>query len=156
MSNAMVEPAIIAFLCGVALVIAIADYRKMIIPDDINAALALTGFMVSVFVFQHDWLWIVGSAIAVFLLFVAFAEIYRRLRGVSGLGLGDIKFLTAASTWIGTAGLPWLLMFACIGGLAHVLVRHFFGYEIARATRIPFGPYLSVALVLVWSLKLAV
>jgi leader peptidase (prepilin peptidase) / N-methyltransferase len=152
----MIEPAIIAFLCGVTLVIAIADCRKMIIPDGINAALAVAGFVVSVLVFQQDWRWVMGFAIAVFLMFVAFAEIYRRMRGASGIGMGDIKFLAAASTWVGAAGLPWLVLFACIGGLIHVLIRYFAGYEMARTTRIPFGPYLSMALVLVWSFKLAV
>jgi leader peptidase (prepilin peptidase)/N-methyltransferase len=153
---AMIESAIIAFLCGVALVIAVADYCKMIIPDGINAALAGAGVYVSVFAFQQDWRWVIWSAVAVFLIFTGFAQIYQRARGVSGLGMGDIKFLTAASTWVGFTGLPWLLLFACIGGLAHVLARHFTGYEVARATRIPFGPYLSMALVLVWSLKLAI
>jgi leader peptidase (prepilin peptidase) / N-methyltransferase len=152
----MIEPAIIAFLCAVALMIAFADYRKMIIPDGINAALAAAGIMVSVSVFQQDWRSVIGSAVVVFLMFATFGQIYMRLRGVAGLGMGDIKFLTAASTWVGLTGLPWLVLFACIGGLVHVLARHFAGYEMAPATRIPFGPYLSMALVLVWSFRLAV
>jgi leader peptidase (prepilin peptidase) / N-methyltransferase len=152
----VIEPVIIAFLFGVSLWIAIADYRMMIIPDGINATLAVVGIIVSVFAFQQDWRWVIGSAIAVFLGFIAFASAYQRTRGISGLGMGDIKFLAAASTWVGLAGLPWLLLFACIGGLTHVIARQFAGFETARATRIPFGPYLSMALILVWSFKLAV
>lgn len=152
MTNALV----IAFLGGIAAIICVTDFRKMIIPDWVNALLAATGSIVAVIVFKQDWKIVLGAAALTGLLFMALAETYRRLSGVSGLGMGDIKFLAAASTWIGAAGLPWLLMFACIGGLAHVLVRHFAGHDLQRVSRIPFGPYLSSGLVLVWTFGLSV
>jgi leader peptidase (prepilin peptidase) / N-methyltransferase len=148
--------AIIIFLGFVTLTICLTDFRTMIIPDWINATVAVTGAAASIFLFKQDWFVVAGVAAATGVLFMALAKSYQQARGVSGLGMGDIKFLTAASTWVGISGLPWLILFACIGALAHVLVRQFAGHEIARFTRIPFGPYLSVALVLVWSLKLAV
>lgn len=147
---------IIAFLGTMSLVICIADFRKMIIPDWANALLAVAGVAVSVFMFKQDWRFVIVSAVATGLVFMTLAETYRRLRGVSGLGMGDVKFISAASTWIGWAGLPWLLLLACIGGLAHILVRHLAGHQMERMTRIPFGPYLSIGLVMVWCLGLSI
>jgi leader peptidase (prepilin peptidase) / N-methyltransferase len=151
----MLNKMFLVFLITIALLICVTDFRKMIIPDWINALLAATGAIVSVFVFRQNWTVVLGAAVLTGLSFMTVAGAYRGLRGVSGLGMGDIKFLAAASTWIGVAGLPWLLLFACIGGLAHVLVRHLAGHEMERMTRIPFGPYLSAGLVLVWSLGLS-
>lgn len=153
--NAVLNAAIAAFLVCTTLVICLTDFRKMIIPDWINALLAVAGATISIFAFQQHWFVVLGAAVATGLLFMALAKIYHRLRGFSGLGMGDIKFLAAASTWIGAAGLPWLLLFACVAGLIHVLVRQVAGQEVDRLTRIPFGPYLSGGLVLVWSLGLS-
>jgi leader peptidase (prepilin peptidase) / N-methyltransferase len=152
----MINGAIVAFLVSVAAVICLTDFRKMIIPDWLNALLAVTGAAVSVFLFKQDWLVVIGSAAATGLLFLTIATGYQRLRGIPGLGMGDIKFLAAASTWVGWAGVPWLLLFACMGGLGHVLLRQTAGHQVERTTRIPFGPYLSMSLLMVWSLGLSI
>jgi leader peptidase (prepilin peptidase) / N-methyltransferase len=155
-SDVMIHGALIAFLGVIAAVICWVDFRKMIIPDWTNGLPAVTGFLVSVFLFKQSWHVVLGAAVVTGFLFTALAATYRRLRAVSGLGMGDIKFIAAASTWVGWGGLPWRVLLACIGGLAHVIVRHLAGHDMHAMTRIPFGPYLSVGLITVWSLGLSI
>ena len=98
--GAVTNGLIAAFLGGIAAVICVTDFSKMIIPDWINAVLAVMGAAVSILVFKQDWFVVLGTAAFTGVFFIVLAESYRRLRGVSGLGMGDVKFLAAASTWI--------------------------------------------------------
>ena len=60
--------------------------------------------------------------------------------------MGDVKFIGAASIWIGFVGLPMMILIASVSGLTLVLLRNLVGYPTSQTTRLPFGPHLAVGL----------
>lgn len=88
-----------------------------------------------------------GAAVGYGLIW-SVATLYRRLRGIEGLGLGDAKLLAAAGAWVGVTGLPSVLLWACAGGLLHALARS--GGALHGGLAIPFGPALALGFWITW------
>jgi leader peptidase (prepilin peptidase)/N-methyltransferase len=132
-------------ICGT---IAVIDLRHGIIPDWLNLAIAILGLADVV---------IVDGAVAALAslatgglfgaLFWLLQRLYFRLRNVAGLGLGDVKFLAAATIWVGVAGVPILIVIAAIAALGVVGSLQLAGHEMKRQTSIPFGPFLALGLI---------
>ena len=79
------------------------------------------------------------------------AAVYRRVRGRSGLGLGDAKLLGAGGAAIGLQALGPCLLLAALLGIALAIVRH--GRGARGASAIPFGPALALAIFTSWLLQ---
>jgi leader peptidase (prepilin peptidase)/N-methyltransferase len=90
------------------------------------------------------------GALAGGLGFALIAWLYRRLRGREGLGLGDAKLLAAGGAWLGWQALPSVVTLAALAALAVALAGARTGGKIAATTRIAFGPYLALAIWVVW------
>ena len=132
------------------LTLAAIDWRTGLLPDALTLPLALTGLAVAWLVDRDALLGHAFGAVAGFAGFWALSEIYRRLRGRDGLGLGDAKLLAASGAWLGWEALPSVILFAAIVGLALVLVQGFRGKPVEAASRIAFGPTLAAATWIVW------
>jgi leader peptidase (prepilin peptidase)/N-methyltransferase len=76
--------------------------------------------------------------------------VFRRARGVEGVGLGDAKLLGAAGAWVGWRPLPWVVLIACLAAFAWVAFRVATKGRAALRARIAFGAPLSLALWIVW------
>jgi leader peptidase (prepilin peptidase)/N-methyltransferase len=73
------------------------------------------------------------------------ALLYRSVRGLDGLGMGDVKLMAAMGLYVGTFSLLALALGSLLGTLVAIpMMRKGAG---AR-TRIPFGPFLAVGGVL--------
>lgn len=96
-----------------------------------------------------------GACLMAGSVFWAIGEIFRRTRGVEGLGGGDIKLAAAVAAWVGIAATP-LLMFASFAtGLIGMGIPILIGRQSA-ATPVPFGPFIALcAMVLVLDQSLA-
>lgn len=74
-----------------------------------------------------------------------------------GIGLGDAKLLSAGGAWCGPMALPFILLAASGLGLVVALGGWMFKIP-ARSDvmgmRLPFGPFLSVGIALVWLVTL--
>jgi len=132
------------------LALAAIDWRTGRLPDALTLPLAAAGIAVAIAidpptVGDH----IIGS-VAGFVVFALVSELYRRLRGRAGLGLGDAKLLAAAGAWLGWQALPTVILFSAMLGLAFVLVRGVMGKAISATDSIAFGPALAAAIWLVW------
>ena len=126
------------------------DARTGLLPDVLTLPLVAAGLAVAFAIDRASLLGHVIGAAAGFLVFAALAEIYRRLRGRDGLGLGDAKLLAASGAWLSWSGLPTTVLFAAFIGLAFVLVRRARGEALEAADRLAFGPALAAATWLVW------
>jgi leader peptidase (prepilin peptidase)/N-methyltransferase len=126
------------------------DWRHMILPDTLTLPLIPFGLAVAG-TLQPDELWdpLLG-AVCGYLGLRAVAWVYHRLTGRDGLGLGDSKLLAAAGAWVGVTGLPSVLAGAGLAGLAAAGATVLAGRRLDRHTALPFGPFLAVAMWLVW------
>jgi leader peptidase (prepilin peptidase)/N-methyltransferase len=138
----------LTLLCVLSAALAWIDFRKGIIPNSLNAAIAALGLLKALF-----WGGAAAAfsatlqAIAIWIVVIALRWLYFKARGIQGLGLGDVKFLAAAGVWIGIAGLPILLLIATALALAAVAALFSSGKQMTTQTALPFGPFLAIALV---------
>ena len=95
-------------------------------------------------------LWQLSQMACAALLFWSLRWAYTKFRGKVGLGLGDVKFATAATAWTGLLALPWLILVASISALAYLAILQISGRVPDLQTRIPFGPHLCVGLLVTW------
>jgi leader peptidase (prepilin peptidase)/N-methyltransferase len=118
------------------------DIAERIIPDVVILPVAVIG-VVGMTVIDPGgaprWLWVVcGLGASGALLGVS--VVYERLRGVQGMGMGDVKLALCMGFFLGTAVIPALFIGFVAGAVAGVAL-------VARGrstkTAIPFGPFLA-------------
>lgn len=132
--------------------VAVIDARWMIIPNLLNGIFALSGLLYSVMAVGRQPLPVMLEMLATLIVLATIAAAYRRLRGRSGFGMGDIKFLGAATAWIGIVSMPWLVLFSSLSGLAYALLKAVLGQGARHDSRIPFGPHLALGTMAAWLL----
>jgi leader peptidase (prepilin peptidase)/N-methyltransferase len=147
--------AALGLLLLLAMSAAIIDLRRMIIPDAITLALALCGLVAALLlpsrhIVEAFFGLLVGGG-GVFALRAA----HWRLRGIEGLGLGDIKFVAAGGAWTGLDGLPAFLLVAALCGLGYVALRAMLRRPMADDERIPFAPFLAGGLIATGACQIA-
>lgn len=147
--------AVAAFgLCLAALLAALAreDLRRMILPDWLNALLALAGLAQSLALGDPEpWDAIAGGIVAGGLM-LAIAVFYRHARGVDGLGYGDVKLAAAGGVWTGLAGIGPMLLVASASAGAVIALRAARAGKLDPSTRHPFGPWLALGVFGAWLL----
>ncbi len=138
-----------ALLCLICGALALIDIRRGILPDGLNLSVAALGLVQS-FVAGGTPAGIeaIYEGAAIGLIFWLMRRLYFVLRKTHGLGLGDVKFLAAAGTWIGIAGVPTLLLIATLTALAAAGSLQLAGRDMTRRTSLPFGPFLALGLLL--------
>lgn len=87
-------------------------------------------------------------------VFVIIEKGFKTLRGKDGLGRGDAKLLAAGGAWCGWMGLPFIVLIASGLGLAVTLLPTMRDY--IKNSRIPFGPFLALAILMVWTANIYV
>jgi prepilin signal peptidase PulO-like enzyme (type II secretory pathway) len=144
-------PLVLALLLAVQLSLLLAfDVERMVLPNTLNATLAVTGLAATWWLDDGEILERI-AAMAVGSLSLAFlAWIYRRYRNQDGLGMGDAKLFGALGTWVGLAGLPSILLLAALGGLVFGFCRLLVQGRESLQWRLPFGPFLCVSGWIVW------
>jgi leader peptidase (prepilin peptidase) / N-methyltransferase len=134
-------------------VIAVTDWCHHIIPDVWSGALAFLGLLRAALDPAGGLREAaIGMAVALAAALVL-RWVYSAIRDRQGLGLGDVKFLTAAGAWVGAFGLPFVVLIAALSGLAFAVGLHLSGRPVSAASRIAFGPHLAVGLLLTWIFK---
>lgn len=139
-----------AVLATVLVLIAVIDAEHFWLPHKLTVPLGLLG-LAEAAALEPDQL--AARVIGVVVGFVSLAVIawaYRRLRGREGLGGGDFRLLAAAGAWVGWAGLPSVLVLACLCGLAVALVQAVRQRRLDLGLEVPFGVYLAAGLWLTW------
>jgi leader peptidase (prepilin peptidase) / N-methyltransferase len=145
-----------AVLAGVMLAIAVIDHRQMIIPDELNALAFIAGLVAAgigteaaptVAILQA-----IVRASLMFALFFAFRAGYRTLRGLDGMGLGDVKLAAVAGVWLDWAFLPIAVEIAALSALAVALYARIRCDGFDPKARLPFGAFFAPAVWICWVL----
>jgi leader peptidase (prepilin peptidase) / N-methyltransferase len=144
-----------ALLGALMLAIAVTDFRRYIIPNELTAAAVTLGLLRAGLVGPDaDWttaLQAASRAIVITLPLLAMMIGYRRWRGRDGLGLGDVKLAAVAGAWLG-----WTTIFAVIEVAALAALGVYFINARARKRPLktteflPFGSFLAPAIWIGW------
>ena len=126
---------------GLLPAIALIDFYFGVIPDELNLALGVCGFL---FVLMRGDDIYMAMIIASLLLCLGlfFALAYSKWRGREMLGLGDVKFFAAAGFWLLPHIAPWFL---AVGGIIGVLFNLIWR-RISDDKQFPFAPALCLSL----------
>jgi len=131
----------------VSLALGVIDYKYHILPDPLTFPALMLGIILS-FVggittpMDSAIGAVTGAAIPTFIIVA-----YKLLRGIEGMGWGDVKYLAAIGAVTGLEGCLWILIVgAVLGALAGIalLVTGRGG----RKTELPFGTFLAAATIL--------
>jgi leader peptidase (prepilin peptidase)/N-methyltransferase len=141
-----------ALLAGLMLAIAFIDHRRMIIPDELNALAFIVGLVAAGAASTGAILQALIRASLMFVLFCAFRAVYRTLRGMEGMGFGDVKLAAVAGVWLDWASLPIAVEIAALSALAAALYARLRGNEFDAKARLPFGAFFAPAIWICWVL----
>lgn len=136
-------------LAGLLIWLSVVDFCRFEIPDSATLAIAGLGILAILSLVPAQVVFHLFAAALGFLLFWGIGELIFRVTRQEGLGIGDAKLFGAAAIWVGWAGLPSLVLIASLTGIFFAIlkrIRQSGEYD----RRIPFGPFLSLALFLVW------
>jgi leader peptidase (prepilin peptidase)/N-methyltransferase len=129
------------FACAMIVLFAI-DLRHHILPNVITLPGIIVGFALS-FVLPPGWMAsLIGLLAGGFVLF-AIAEAYYRLRGIEGLGMGDVKMLSMIGGFLGWKLMLVTLVLASFAGSLVGIGMMAFGRGGMKAA-LPFGTFLAV------------
>lgn len=146
-----IQPKLISLILFVNLyALALFDAHTMRLPNLLNATLLLTGFL---FTWQLEpWNLephLIGALVG--LMFpVLLNAAYEKLRGRSGIGMGDAKLLAAAGMWLGWYNLPFVLLIASVVALLYAGAQIMLKTDVTLQSRIPFGPFICGGIWSVW------
>ena len=139
-----IEVVVFAWL---SLALALIDLEHQILPDVMTYPAILFGLVFSWFGGFTTFVDSASGALIGALLPTSVILLYRWMRGIDGMGWGDVKYLAAIGAVVGLQGCLMVLVVAAILG---ALVGGFL-IAIGRGsgkTALPFGTFLAVALVL--------
>lgn len=131
------------------------DARYMILPDSLVAALAMGGLALASLSGVDVVLEVTASGIVTFGAAFLFRITYRWLRGIHGLGFGDVKLAAASAVWIGIGMLPQFIGVAVGSALISLTIERLDGKPLARDHAFAFGPHLAISLWLIWLYQMA-
>lgn len=89
------------------------------------------------------------AAVAAYTALWAIGEVFFRLRGTEGLGIGDAKLAAAMGAWLGWRELPSAILVASILAIVYITLKDAAGH---KRSPLPFAPALSAAFALFWVL----
>ena len=143
-----------AALAALTLAIAVVDRRRLVIPDELNALAFVVGLATAGLTSEAP----PGEAVLNALLraslmfgaFFAFRAGYARVRGIEGMGLGDVKLAAVAGVWLNWADLPIAVDIAALSALASALLGRISGKEYGPAAKLPFGAFFAPAIWICW------
>jgi len=146
-----------AGLALIMLAVAVVDWRRLVIPDEMSALAAALG-LVNVSFEQWEEMpapvldaLIRGTVSAA--LFFAFRFVYRRLRGREGIGFGDVKLAGVAGIWLDWTSLPVAVDIAALTALGFVAARVILSRRRPDPlAKLPFGTFFAPAIWFCWLL----
>lgn len=130
--------------CAALLVIIFIDIHHQIIPDVISLPGILIGFLFSLVSDTVTWQSSLIGILAGGGVLYGVAFLYALLRKIDGMGGGDIKLLAMLGAWLGWQSLPFIILVSSATGSVVGLIA-MRSQKKGGQTRIPFGPFLSLA-----------
>jgi leader peptidase (prepilin peptidase)/N-methyltransferase len=144
LSPVAVEVVIFAWL---SLALALIDLEHQILPDVMTYPAIVFGLVFSWFGGVTSFVDSVAGALIGAALPTTVIVVYRMLRGVEGMGWGDVKYLAAIGSVVGLEGCLMVLVVAAVLGALVGGALIIAGRGSGR-TALPFGTFLALAVIL--------
>lgn len=129
------------------------DLKSLRIPDIDSLLIAASGAAYQLVVGNEALVSSLLTGITVTTLLYFARYVHMAIAGKVGLGLGDVKLIGAASLWFSPWNLPLFILLASTSALAYALIYSGVQGGDWRTRRVPFGPFLGVALIIVWQIE---
>jgi len=132
------------FFGGALLVLIFIDWEHMRLPDVITLPGAVIGYIFVAFGISPSWLSALSGSAFGAITFLVIAFVYEKVRGMEGLGMGDVKLMLMVGAFL---GMPLTLFVIVLGSLSALM----YGVILMRMTssdmtlKIPFGSFLGGA-----------
>jgi len=137
---------LIYYILLVALVvITFIDLDFQIIPNIISLSGIVIGFMASFYLTEPD---VQDSLLGILVgggAFYSIAYIFVRIRGIEGMGMGDVKLLAMLGAFLGLKGVMFIIFVSSILGTIAGMLVMIKTRSFTFKQKIPFGPFLSIA-----------
>jgi leader peptidase (prepilin peptidase) / N-methyltransferase len=133
---------------GLLIIMSFIDFQEYILPDVFTLPGAVLAFAGTSLLTGMPWLDSLLGALIGAGMFWILQKGYYLLRGVEGLGTGDIKLMLMLGALVGWQGLPMVIFLAAFIALAASLAYMAKNAHQGMQTRIPFGPFLCLGAML--------
>ncbi len=132
------------FFGGLMIVASFIDLKTFILPDIITIPGSIAAIPCAALLTPLGWEGaILGAGIGGG-LFWSLRLLYRGLKGIEGLGLGDVKIMFMIGALAGPQNLPLVITVSAFTGLVAGLVMMVVDPDHEYGSMIPFGPFLAL------------
>ena len=137
---------LIYYLLIIALVvITFIDLDFQIIPNTISIPGIVIGFIASFYLQEIS---VQDSLLGILVgggLFFSIAYIFVTIRGIEGMGMGDVKLLAMLGAFLGLKGVMFIIFISSMLGMVTGIMVMIQTRSYTFKQKIPFGPFLSIA-----------
>ncbi len=142
-------------IIGALLILSWIDFKTFILPDYLTYGLIAYGLVANIFL-GLTWASTESSILGAVFGFVSLYvlnQLYLKIRGQHGIGMGDAKLLAGLGACLGIQSLPYILLIASssglIGGYAWLKL-----HQQDHSHAFPFGPFIAFGgiIVLLWQI----
>jgi len=126
-------------------VITFIDLDFQIIPNIISLPGIIIGFLASFYLSEPG---VQDSLLGILVgggAFYSIAYIFVKIRGIEGMGMGDVKLLAMLGAFLGLKGVMFIIFISSILGTITGIMVMLKTRSFSFKQKIPFGPFLSIA-----------
>jgi leader peptidase (prepilin peptidase)/N-methyltransferase len=125
-------------LAALLIFVSVFDVRTFRIPDLASGMVAAFGLLAARV--RGDALEALATALVALATLWAAQALFKQIRNKPGLGLGDVKLISALSLWTGPLLTPVAVTLSCGFALAWLAAQG----QLRSPHRLPFGPFISL------------
>ena len=135
----------------ITILIIFIDFNERIIFDVFNYSILISGLIVALF-FNHlnpidiTFKNAFSTSLIGFSLFFSLRFIFKKLKDIEALGLGDVYLIAGFSSWLGFEKFLYLLVLSSLLGIIYFAI---FGRQI-KNFEIPFGSSMGVSFLILF------
>ena len=143
-----IETLLLIFIFSIYLIIFFIDLKHFIIPNSLNFTLIISGFFknfipqLDKFLFSDLISSIIGGIIGYAMIW-GIIKLYKKLKNIEGMGLGDAKLFCGIGLWFGYQSVFIIIFLASIIALIVIAPKLIMG-KIKMKNEIPFGPFIII------------
>lgn len=143
-----IETLLFIFIFSIYLIIFFIDLEHFIIPNSLNFILIISGFFknfipqLDEFLFSDFISSIIGGIVGYAMIWIII-KLYKKLKNIEGMGLGDAKLFCGIGLWFGYQSVFIIIFLASIIALITIAPKLMKG-TIKMKNEVPFGPFIII------------